>query len=86
MGRSQELDISRMMLRGIGGRDGNAYQLRGYGVRPDAIGLTLYLARKSVTAFDLIGRAADHRKTFTGSPVRQDNWRNYVPAIGTGRP
>ena len=32
-----------------------------------------------MSAADLIGRAADSRKTFAAMPLRQDNWRDYVP-------
>jgi dihydroorotate dehydrogenase (NAD+) catalytic subunit len=38
-----------------------------------------YLARKNVNAHDLIGRAADSRKTFAEMPRLAGNWRNYVP-------
>jgi dihydroorotate dehydrogenase (NAD+) catalytic subunit len=59
--------------------------LRGYEVPSCALAeLDGYLARKGVTAADLIGRAADRRKAFADMPVKQDNWRNYVPAINLG--
>jgi hypothetical protein len=32
-----------------------------------------------MSARELIGRAADCRKTFAAMPLRRDNWRNYVP-------
>ena len=55
--------------------------LRGYGLLADALaGLDALLARKNVTAAELIGHAADRRKTFAVMPLRQDNWRRYVPA------
>jgi Barstar (barnase inhibitor) len=38
-----------------------------------------YLNRKEIVAQDLIGRAADARKSFAEMPPLQGNWRNYVP-------
>ena len=38
-----------------------------------------HLSRQNLSAADLIGRAADRRKTFADMPLRTDNWRNYVP-------
>jgi dihydroorotate dehydrogenase (NAD+) catalytic subunit len=31
-----------------------------------------------MTAVELIGRAADQRKTFADMPLRTDNWRKYI--------
>jgi dihydroorotate dehydrogenase (NAD+) catalytic subunit len=54
--------------------------LRGYGVLSDALAeFERYLRDKNVTAADLIGRAADSRKSFADMPPRPDNWRNYIP-------
>jgi len=38
-----------------------------------------YLTEKKVSAMDLIGRAADARKSFAAMPPKPDNWRNYIP-------
>ena len=38
-----------------------------------------YLNAKKIDAQDLIGRAADARKSFAEMPPSQGNWRNYVP-------
>jgi dihydroorotate dehydrogenase (NAD+) catalytic subunit len=55
--------------------------LRGYGVLADALTeFDGFLERKNITAADLIGQAADRRKTFADMPTRTDNWRNYCPA------
>ena len=55
--------------------------LRGYGALSDALAkLETFLQRKNVTAAELIGLAADRRKTFAQMPLVADNWRNYVPA------
>jgi dihydroorotate dehydrogenase (NAD+) catalytic subunit len=56
--------------------------LRGYHVPNDAIrDFAAYLVSKNVTAIDLIGRAADRRKSFSEMPLRPDNWRNYLPDL-----
>jgi len=31
-----------------------------------------------MTAAELVGRAADQRKTFADMPLRTDNWRKYI--------
>ena len=36
-----------------------------------------YLA-EGMTAAELVGRAADQRKTFADMPLRTDNWRKYI--------
>jgi hypothetical protein len=38
-----------------------------------------YLARKNISAMELIGRAADTRKSFADMPPKPSNWRNYLP-------
>jgi dihydroorotate dehydrogenase (NAD+) catalytic subunit len=38
-----------------------------------------YLKRKNIDAQDLVGRAADARKSFAEMPSVQGNWRNHVP-------
>jgi dihydroorotate dehydrogenase (NAD+) catalytic subunit len=85
-GAQSGLDIARMMLAGASaGAMASPVMLRGYEVLSDALAeLDGYLARKGVTAADLIGRAADRRKAFADMPVKQNNWRNYVPAINLG--
>ena len=75
------LDIARVMLAGASAAEiSSPVMLRGF----DLIGRSLaelkdYLARKNIDARDLIGRAADARKTFAEMPLLQGNWRNYVP-------
>jgi dihydroorotate dehydrogenase (NAD+) catalytic subunit len=54
--------------------------LRGFSVLSDAIAeIESYVADKSVSALDLIGRAADSRKSFGEMKVLSDNWRRYLP-------
>jgi dihydroorotate dehydrogenase (NAD+) catalytic subunit len=81
-GAQSGLDIARMMLAGASAAAmASPVMLRGYGVLADAlVELDRFLERKNVTAADLIGRAADCRKTFAEMPTRTDNWRNYCPA------
>jgi dihydroorotate dehydrogenase (NAD+) catalytic subunit len=81
-GAQSGLDIARMMLAGASAvAIASPVMLRGYGLLADAlVELNRFLERKNVTAADLIGRAADCRKTFAEMPTRTDNWRNYCPA------
>ena len=54
--------------------------LRGYDVLSQSLAeFEAYLKEKNVSAADLIGRAADSRKTFAEMPPRPGNWRRYVP-------
>jgi hypothetical protein len=47
----------------------------------DAIAeFTQYLQNKGLNARDLIGVAADQRRSFMEMPRMPGNWRNYVPA------
>jgi dihydroorotate dehydrogenase (NAD+) catalytic subunit len=81
-GAQTGLDIARMMLAGASAVEmASAVMLRGFAVLSDAlIEFTQYLDRKDVSARELIGRAADRRKTFADMPPRQDNWRGYIPS------
>jgi dihydroorotate dehydrogenase (NAD+) catalytic subunit len=80
-GAQSGLDIARMMLAGASAvAIASPVMLRGYQVLSDALAeFDAYLTRKDVTARDLIGRAADARKSFSEMPLRQDNWRRYCP-------
>jgi dihydroorotate dehydrogenase (NAD+) catalytic subunit len=40
--------------------------------------LASYLNRKQMSAAQLIGVAADQRKSFAEMPLRSDNWQKYV--------
>jgi dihydroorotate dehydrogenase (NAD+) catalytic subunit len=54
--------------------------LRGFSVLSDAITeIGSYAAEKNISAIDLIGRAADARKSFGEMKVLPDNWRRYLP-------
>lgn len=80
-GAQNGLDVARMMLAGASAVEvASAVQLRGYDVLSNAIAqFERYLADKKVSAMELIGRAADARKSFAEMPPKPDNWRNYVP-------
>jgi dihydroorotate dehydrogenase (NAD+) catalytic subunit len=80
-GAQSGLDIARMMLAGASGvQIASAVMLRGYDVLSDALAeFEKYLVDKQIDAADLIGRAADSRKSFGEMPPLPDNWRRYVP-------
>ncbi len=82
-GAQSGLDIARMMLAGASAvAIASPVMLRGYQVLSDALtDFGAYLARKDVAALDLIGRAADSRKSFPEMPLRPDNWRRYLPGL-----
>ncbi|MCW5694547.1 MAG: tRNA-dihydrouridine synthase [Pseudolabrys sp.] len=79
-GARNGLDVARMMLAGAHAVEmASNVMLRG----TPALSATLeelnaYLDRKNMTAADLVGRAADQRKTFADMPLRTDNWKKYV--------
>jgi dihydroorotate dehydrogenase (NAD+) catalytic subunit len=83
-GARDGLDIARMLLAGASAVGlASAVMLRGYGIIPESLNqLDDYLSRKGLTCFDLVGRAADARRSFADMPLRPDAWRRYVPAIG----
>ncbi|MFC5394588.1 hypothetical protein [Bosea vestrisii] len=84
-GAQSGLDIARMMLAGASAVGiASPVMLRGF----DLLGRSLaefqdYLDAKGINAADLVGVAVSHRKTFADMPLRQDNWRNYVPQART---
>jgi len=81
-GAQSGLDIARMMLAGASAvAIASPVMLRGFELLESALReFSDYLARKNLRAADLVGRAADQRKTFAEMPLRRDNWRNYVPS------
>jgi dihydroorotate dehydrogenase len=80
-GAQSGLDIARMMLAGASAvAMASPVMLRGFGLLEDSLReFSDYLLRQNLRAADLIGRAADQRKTFADMPLRTDNWRKYVP-------
>jgi dihydroorotate dehydrogenase (NAD+) catalytic subunit len=81
-GAQSGLDIARMMLAGASAvQMSSPVMLRGFELLGRALAdFEAYLADKNIPASALIGRAADSRKTFAAMPLRQDNWRNYIPS------
>jgi dihydroorotate dehydrogenase (NAD+) catalytic subunit len=75
------LDIARVMLAGASAAEmSSSVMLRGFElIERSLVELKDYLNRKEIIAQDLIGRAADTRKTFAEMPRLQGNWRSYVP-------
>lgn len=80
-GAQSGLDVARMMLAGAHAvQIASAVMLRGFDVLSDAVTeFNAYLGRKNISACDLVGRAADARKTFAELPPLQDEWKRYVP-------
>jgi dihydroorotate dehydrogenase len=81
-GAQSGLDIVRVMLAGASAvAMASPVMLRGFDLLADALAeLEQFLARKDVNAHELVGRAADRRRTFTQMPLREENWRKYIPA------
>jgi dihydroorotate dehydrogenase (NAD+) catalytic subunit len=81
-GAQSGLDIARMMLAGASAvAIASPVMLRGFELLSVALEeFVQFLIRKNVNARDLIGVAADRRKTFAAMPLRRENWRRYVPA------
>jgi dihydroorotate dehydrogenase (NAD+) catalytic subunit len=80
-GAQTGLDVVRMMLAGASAVEmSSQVMLRGFNVLSDAIAeIESYAAAKNVDVADLIGRAADARKSFADMKVLPDNWRRYLP-------
>ena len=82
-GARSGLDVARMMLAGGSAVEmASAVMLRGASVLSSALDeLDNYLEDKGVAAADLVGMAADRRKTFPEMPLRTNNWKKYVADI-----
>ena len=81
-GAQSGLDIARMMLAGASAvAIASPVMLRGYDliVATRSPSSTPISSDKTHEAADLVGLAADRRKTFADMPLRAGNWRNYVP-------
>jgi dihydroorotate dehydrogenase (NAD+) catalytic subunit len=76
------LDIARVMLAGASAAEiSSPVMLRGFDLIERSLAeLKAYLNHKEIDAQDLIGRAADARKTFAEMPRLEGNWRKHVPA------
>jgi dihydroorotate dehydrogenase (NAD+) catalytic subunit len=83
-GAKDGFDIARMLLAGASAVGlASAVMLRGFEVISRSLAeLDGFLAAKSLAAQDLIGHAADRRKSFAEMALRRDHWREFVPAQG----
>ncbi len=74
-------DVARMMLAGASAVGlASAVMLRGFGVISESVAtLDDYCRGKNMSASDLVGRAADARKTFAEMPELSGHWREFVP-------
>jgi dihydroorotate dehydrogenase (NAD+) catalytic subunit len=79
-GAQTGLDVIRMMLAGASAVEmSSQVMLRGFRVLSDAMAeIGSYAAGKNVSVLDLIGRAADARKSFAEMKTLPDNWRRYL--------
>lgn len=75
-------DVARAMLAGASATGlASAVMLRGFDVIKESITtLDDYCQSKGMAAADLIGRAADARKTFADMPELDAHWQKFVPA------
>lgn len=80
-GAQDGLDVARMMLAGASGVGiASNVMLRGFDVLTEAVAqLGDYLERKGLTAEQIVGRAADARRSFAEMPLRTDHWRAFIP-------
>jgi|TARA_R110001583_G_scaffold188145_1_gene349838 dihydroorotate dehydrogenase (NAD+) catalytic subunit len=74
-------DVARAMLAGASATGlASAVMLRGFNVIVESIEtLDTYCQAKGTTAAELIGRAADARKTFADMPELDAHWQHFVP-------
>lgn len=81
-GAQSGLDMARMMLAGASAVEmASPVMHRGFELLSDSLAeFESYLQRKALSAKDLIGHAADRRKTFLQMPLLTDNWKNYIPS------
>jgi dihydroorotate dehydrogenase (NAD+) catalytic subunit len=79
-GAQTGLDIARMMLAGASAVEmSTPVMMRGAETLSGALAeFQSYLERKNLNASDLIGVAADRRRTFQAMPLKTGNWKNYV--------
>lgn len=80
-GATNGLDAARMMLAGASAVGfSSAVMLRGFGVITDAVQeLEEYCRGKGCGAADLVGIAADRRRSFRDMPALDNHWRKFIP-------
>ncbi|WP_112323735.1 dihydroorotate dehydrogenase [Oceanibium sediminis] len=74
-------DVARALLAGASATGlASAVMLRGFDVISESVAvLDDYCRSKGVSVADLVGRAADARKTFADMPELTNHWQNFVP-------
>jgi dihydroorotate dehydrogenase (NAD+) catalytic subunit len=79
-GAQTGLDIARMMLAGASAvQMSSPVMIRGTQTLSGALAeFESYLKRKQLSAADLVGAAADKRKSFPAMPLKTGNWKKYV--------
>jgi len=85
-GAQTGLDVIRMMLAGATAVEiASSIMYRGFDALEAAVNeVQSYLDQHDLDARDIIGEAADQRKSFMEMPLTPDNWRNYVPEEALG--
>lgn len=80
-GARSGLDVARFMLAGASAAELTSVVLQsGFAALTDIIAeLDAYLARKGLSATELVGRAADALRTYQEQPPRPGRWRDFVP-------
>lgn len=80
-GATSGLDIARLLLAGASAVGmASAIMLRGFGVIGESLQeLEAYCQSKNMNVADLIGRAADARKSFPEMPDLADEWKTILP-------
>ena len=81
-GARNGLDVARMMLAGASAVGiASEVMLRGWGVISEAVAaLDAYCTGKDMTAAELIGVAADARRSFAQMPKLDRHWEKFIPA------
>lgn len=80
-GATSGRDIARMLLAGASAVGmASAILLRGFGVISESLHeLETYCSSKNMSVADLVGRAADARKSFAEMPELVDEWKSILP-------
>ncbi|MEI5677166.1 MULTISPECIES: hypothetical protein [unclassified Mesorhizobium] len=81
-GAASGRDVARMMLAGASAVGlSSAVMMRGFQFITDSIAeLETYCREKQMNASDLVGIAADRRKSFADMPPLDNHWRKFTPA------
>lgn len=80
-GATNGQDVARMMLAGASAVGlASSVMLRGFQLITDSVAeLELYCRSKGMSASEIVGLAADARKSFAEMPKLDNHWRNFIP-------